>query len=60
MTPSAHPGTGAVAAQLWQPCDALVTDVRHTLAIAPRQTPEDRFEAWREGFYSRLGTPLPL
>jgi 8-oxo-dGTP pyrophosphatase MutT (NUDIX family) len=47
MRPSVHPGAGpAAAAQLWQPCDALVTDVRHTLAIAPRQTPEDRFEAW--------------
>jgi 8-oxo-dGTP pyrophosphatase MutT (NUDIX family) len=30
----------------WTPPDELVLDVRHTLAHAPRHTPDDRFEAW--------------
>jgi 8-oxo-dGTP pyrophosphatase MutT (NUDIX family) len=35
-----------VTGSIWIPPDELVLDVRHTLAHAPRQTPEDRFEAW--------------
>lgn len=30
----------------WTPDEGLVTDLRHVLAHAPRETPEDRFEAW--------------
>ena len=30
----------------WRPHDDLVVDLRHALAHAPRETPEDRFEAW--------------
>jgi len=30
----------------WLPADSMVLDLRHTLAHAPRETPEDRFEAW--------------
>jgi len=30
----------------WHPSDGLVADVRHCLAVAPRSTAEDRFEAW--------------
>ena len=30
----------------WTPDDALVADARRALAQAPRQTPDDRFEAW--------------
>jgi 8-oxo-dGTP pyrophosphatase MutT (NUDIX family) len=33
-----HPG--------WRPDENLVADVRHLLAVAPRETAEDRFEAW--------------
>jgi 8-oxo-dGTP pyrophosphatase MutT (NUDIX family) len=32
--------------QRWQPREGIVTDLRHALARAPRDTPEDRFEAW--------------
>ncbi len=31
---------------VWTPSTALVDDVRHALAHAPRDTPEARFEAW--------------
>jgi 8-oxo-dGTP pyrophosphatase MutT (NUDIX family) len=30
----------------WLPREGLVVDLRHALARAPRETPEDRFEAW--------------
>ena len=40
MTPDAPTGPP------WTPDEALVADVRHALARAPRETPEDRFEAW--------------
>jgi 8-oxo-dGTP pyrophosphatase MutT (NUDIX family) len=30
----------------WTPSEQLIADVRHALAHAPRQSPEDRFEAW--------------
>ncbi len=30
----------------WTPSGALLADARHALARAPRQSPEDRFEAW--------------
>ncbi len=30
----------------WTPSDQLVLDLRHALAHAPRETAEDRFEAW--------------
>ena len=30
----------------WHPSDGLLADVRHCLAVAPRGTAEDRFEAW--------------
>lgn len=35
-----------VSEPLWTPHEGLVADVRHTLAHAPRDTPEARFEAW--------------
>lgn len=44
--PTEHPS--ALPAS-WLPPDDLVADLRHTLAIAPRDTPEDRFEAWAWG-----------
>jgi 8-oxo-dGTP pyrophosphatase MutT (NUDIX family) len=31
---------------VWHPSEALLSDVRHCLAVAPRGTAEDRFEAW--------------
>jgi 8-oxo-dGTP pyrophosphatase MutT (NUDIX family) len=31
---------------VWTPLESLVVDVRHVLAHAPRQRPDDRFEAW--------------
>jgi 8-oxo-dGTP pyrophosphatase MutT (NUDIX family) len=30
----------------WDPAESLLVDLRHTLAHAPRERPEDRFEAW--------------
>jgi 8-oxo-dGTP pyrophosphatase MutT (NUDIX family) len=30
----------------WSPAEELVLDLRHTLAHAPRHTPDGRFEAW--------------
>jgi 8-oxo-dGTP pyrophosphatase MutT (NUDIX family) len=30
----------------WTPTEALLLDLRHTLIHAPRDTPDDRFEAW--------------
>ena len=30
----------------WSPGEELLLDLRHTLAHAPRETPDDRFEAW--------------
>jgi 8-oxo-dGTP pyrophosphatase MutT (NUDIX family) len=30
----------------WIPGEQLLADVRHTLLVAPRETAEDRFEAW--------------
>jgi 8-oxo-dGTP pyrophosphatase MutT (NUDIX family) len=36
--------TGGVAT--WQPSEELLLDVRHCLAVAPRSSAEDRFEAW--------------
>jgi 8-oxo-dGTP pyrophosphatase MutT (NUDIX family) len=38
--------TGISGPQNWQPGEDLVTDVRRILTIAPRDTPEGRFEAW--------------
>lgn len=61
MTPTLHPVDGpppahgttstarttrTAADPLWVPQEGLVADVRHTLAHAPRDTPEARFEAW--------------
>lgn len=37
----AHPEPG-----IWHPGEDLLDDIRHTLAIAPRETAQDRFEAW--------------
>lgn len=34
------------AAQHWAPSSGLVDDLHAVLSRAPRQTPEDRFEAW--------------
>ena len=31
---------------VWEPREGLVVDLRHLLAHAPRETPDDRFEAW--------------
>lgn len=44
----AHPGTGpeAVTGPSWVPDQDLVDDARHAIATAPRDTAEDRFEAW--------------
>lgn len=56
MTSALRPVDGATSAgaatvragaeRPWVPCETLVADVRHTLAHAPRDSPEDRFEAW--------------
>ena len=44
--PAPSLGGHVAAGELWEPDEDLVADVRHTLALAPRETPEDRFEAW--------------
>jgi 8-oxo-dGTP pyrophosphatase MutT (NUDIX family) len=53
----------------WVPSEGLLADVRHTLAHAPRETPEDRFEAWAwralldedgPGLLTRAATPAHL
>jgi 8-oxo-dGTP pyrophosphatase MutT (NUDIX family) len=53
----------------WIPTEGLLADVRHTLAHAPRETPEDRFEAWAwramlaedgPGLLTRAATPSHL
>jgi 8-oxo-dGTP pyrophosphatase MutT (NUDIX family) len=46
MTSSAHTGHLDLEYPSWLPGEELAADVRHTIAIAPRETPEDRFEAW--------------
>lgn len=46
MTSSARAGRAHPAQPAWLPGEHLVADVRHTIAVAPRETPEDRFEAW--------------
>jgi 8-oxo-dGTP pyrophosphatase MutT (NUDIX family) len=35
-----------VTAGNWRPREGLVADLRHAIAHAPRDTPEERFEAW--------------
>jgi 8-oxo-dGTP pyrophosphatase MutT (NUDIX family) len=35
-----------VTAQSWVPREGLVADLRHAIARAPRDTAEERFEAW--------------
>jgi 8-oxo-dGTP pyrophosphatase MutT (NUDIX family) len=35
-----------VTAGVWVPREGLVADLRHAIARAPRDTPEERFEAW--------------
>jgi 8-oxo-dGTP pyrophosphatase MutT (NUDIX family) len=35
-----------VTAGDWRPREGLVADLRHAIAHAPRDTPEERFEAW--------------
>jgi 8-oxo-dGTP pyrophosphatase MutT (NUDIX family) len=53
----------------WVPSEGLLADVRHALAHAPRETPEDRFEAWAwralldedgPGLLTRAATPSHL
>jgi 8-oxo-dGTP pyrophosphatase MutT (NUDIX family) len=41
-----EPGNTEPGQRRWHPGADLVCDVRHTLGLAPRETPEDRFEAW--------------
>jgi 8-oxo-dGTP pyrophosphatase MutT (NUDIX family) len=36
----------ALKSDIWLPGEGLVVDLRHLLAHAPRETPDDRFEAW--------------
>ncbi len=43
---AAPPGGSAPSEPVWVPRDGLVADLRRALAHAPRDTPEDRFEAW--------------
>jgi 8-oxo-dGTP pyrophosphatase MutT (NUDIX family) len=47
MTSSTRTGEGCAPEHpSWLPGEELVADVRHAIAVAPRETPEDRFEAW--------------
>ncbi|HET9656620.1 MAG TPA: NUDIX domain-containing protein [Kineosporiaceae bacterium] len=46
MTSHARPAETGREHPTWTPGEELVADVRHTLALAPRDTAEDRFEAW--------------
>ena len=39
-------GGRPVTAGDWRPREGLVADLRHAIARAPRDTPEERFEAW--------------
>jgi 8-oxo-dGTP pyrophosphatase MutT (NUDIX family) len=46
VTGPTAPSAGPPDEPLWTPREGLVADVRHAIALAPRDTAQARFEAW--------------